>query len=66
MSDRTAWLIEINEPISGILYFQFEHDNDWTLDHEDACQFSRKQDAEKVIEHYGWTRAKAVEHMWPL
>ncbi len=27
--------------------------------------FTRKQDAESVIEYYGWTRAKAIEHCWP-
>lgn len=65
MSDYTAWLIEINDSAtSRPVYFHFEHDDDWTQDHDQACHFSRKQDAEKVIEHYGWTRAKAVEHMW--
>jgi hypothetical protein len=48
----------------GPLYFHFKHDDDWTKDHNEAVHFSRKQDAESVIEHYGWTRAKAVEHMW--
>lgn len=64
MADYTAWLIEINEPVSGPLYFQFQHDNDWTLDHDQACHFSRKLDAQNVIDHFGWTCANAVEHMW--
>lgn len=62
--DYSAWLIEMPERF-GPLYFHFEHDDDWTKDHDKACHFSRKEDAEKVIEHYGWTRAVAVEHMWP-
>lgn len=65
MSDYTAWLVEINEPVSGSVYYQMEDDNDWTSDHDKALHFSRKQDAEKIIAYYGWTRAKAIEHMWP-
>lgn len=64
MPDYSAWLIEMPERF-GPLYFHFEHDDDWTKDHDKACHFSRKEDAEKVIEHYGWTRARPVEHMWP-
>lgn len=65
MSEYKAWIIEINEPpMIGPLYFQFKFDDDWTTNHNKACQFSRKQDAESVIEHYGWTRANAVEHVW--
>lgn len=62
--DDTAWLIELSEP-DGPRYFQFEFDDDWTKDHDSAVHFSRRQDAEKAIEHYGWTRANAVEHCWP-
>ena len=65
MSDYSAWLVEINEPISGPLYYQLDDDNDWTIDHNEALHFARKQDAECVISYYGWTRATAVEHMWP-
>jgi hypothetical protein len=63
MRDYIAWLIE-NQG-SGPIYFQLEDDNDWTMDHNAALHFARKQDAEKVIAYYGWTAAKAVEHMWP-
>ena len=31
----------------------------------EAAHFGRKQDAEKMIAYYGWTRARAVEQMWP-
>jgi hypothetical protein len=64
MSDYTAWLIEIDEGAS-INYFQMVDDDDWTFDHNKAMHFGRKQDAQKVIEYYGWTRARVVEHMWP-
>ena len=62
--DYSAWLIEMPEQF-GPLYFQLEHDDDWTSDHNKACHFSRKEDAEKAIEYYGWTQMNAVEHMWP-
>jgi hypothetical protein len=69
-SDYSAWLIEINQsasvgPTSGPIYFQHAWDDDWTKDHDKATHFARKQDADSVIQHYGWTEAKAVEHMWP-
>ena len=63
-NDYMAWLVEMNEPL-GPMYFQLETDNDWTRDHDKALHFARKQDADCVIEYYGWTRAKAIEHMWP-
>src|SRR5689334_9483115 len=63
MADYTAWLIETDEGAS-INYFQMVDDDDWTFDHNKALHFGRKQDAEKMIAYYGWTRARAVEHMW--
>ena len=62
--DYMAWLIEISEP-SGPTYFQLKDDDDWTADHDAALHFGRRKDAEQVIQYFGWTRAKAVEHMWP-
>ena len=63
-SDRTAWLIEVSEP-EGPEYFQLVDDDNWSSDHDTALQFARKEDAEKYIADVGWTRARAVEHMWP-
>lgn len=64
MSDYTAWLVEMSERF-GPVYFQMVMDDDWTKDHDRALHLSRREDAERIIEHYGWTRAKAVEHSWP-
>lgn len=64
MTDYTAWLVEMmwgSDPV----YFQLAYDDDWTKDHDKALHFCRKVDAERCIEHYGWTMAKPVEHMWP-
>jgi hypothetical protein len=63
-ADETAWLIEMTVngvpncwgPIDGTL--------DFTPDHNTAIRFSRKQDAQAVIDDYGWTEVRAVEHMW--
>jgi len=61
--DYTAWLVEINWG-NDLVYFQLAHDDDWTKDHNKALHFCRRVDAERCIEHYGWTMAKPVEHMW--
>lgn len=67
--DYFAWLIEINDETGGPKYFSFADDDeegpDWLRDHNAALHFCRKADAEQLIEYFGWTRAKAVEHMWP-
>jgi hypothetical protein len=63
VADETAWLIELPEK-SGPKYFQPVWDDDWTPDVNKALRFARKEDAERYIEHVGWNRAKAVEHMW--
>src|SRR5882724_5039688 len=65
MPDYTAWLVEINDQPGGPIYFQLAHDDDWTKDHNAALHLSRCEDAERVIEYYGWTKAKAVKHIWP-
>lgn len=65
MGDYTAWLVEINDAVHGPEYFHLSDDDDWIKDHDKALHFARQVDAERVIEYYGWTRANAVEHLWP-
>ena len=65
-NDYTAWLIEISDEAAGPKYFQMSDDDDWTRDHNAALHLARKQDAESIINYYGWNRAHAVEHMWPV
>lgn len=62
--DYFAWLIEIQEA-AGPTYFQMVDDDDWTKSHDLALHFCRERDAQRVIEFFGWTRARAVEHCWP-
>jgi len=62
--DASAWLIEVSEP-EGPEYFQLVDDDNWSSDHDTALHFARKQDAEKYIADVGWTRARAIEHIWP-
>ncbi len=65
VSDRTAWLCEMNG--AAVNYAKInpdDYDEHWTDKVDDALQFARKIDAENYIAHYGWTHVKAVEHMW--
>lgn len=63
MPDETAWLVEINK--GGLpIYFQLKDDDDWTPDHNAALRLARREDAQQVIDYYGWTSAKPIEHMW--
>lgn len=62
---ETAWLVEAKSSVfRAPHYFQLEYDNDWTPDANKALRFSRRQDAETMIEHHGWTDAFASEHIW--
>jgi hypothetical protein len=58
--DEVAWLFELKGGVPT--YWTNE---DWTRDVEQAIRFARKQDAELIINDFGWTEAVAVEHMWP-
>lgn len=64
---ETAWLIE-RPSDDGPNYWGScpEEGVDWTRDHMAAMRFCRRQDAELLIEYYGWTddRIVAVEHQW--
>ncbi len=64
--EETGWLIEIVD--GGVPAYWGRGGEDgvlgWTADHIKALRFARKEDAEMVIEEYGWTRARAVDHMW--
>jgi hypothetical protein len=63
-SDETAWLIEF--PGQRPTYYGHSaEDGLWFgRDHLAAIRFSRKEDAQAVIDDIGWTEAKPVEHMW--
>lgn len=70
MADQSAWLIEFKPSVSRtpVYWGRTDCSEDGVLgmtpDHDAALRFTRKQDAEAVIEHYGWTEAFASEHMW--
>lgn len=67
-----AWLIELKSPppMQGPTYWGLDDDEaegvGWTRDHLRAQRFSRKEDAEMMIEYFGWTEATAVQHAWGL
>ncbi len=58
--DETAWLIEKQQNGGAIWYGV----NDWTNDPSNVVRFSRKQDAEAVINNWGMTDCIVTEHMW--
>lgn len=64
MTDYSAWLIEMQDGGRPV-YFHICDGDDWTDDHNAALHLARKDDAEKIIAYYGWTRAKPSEHLWP-
>lgn len=65
-----AWIVELKSPppMQGPTYWGLDDDEaegiGWTHDHLRAQRFSRKEDAEMMIEYFGWTEAHAVEHAW--
>ena len=66
MPDETGWLIEFSQRVSvqPTWYGKTDDGLGQTTDSLKAVRFSRKEDAEAVIEDMGWTEATASEHMW--
>lgn len=64
--DETAWLIEFFGHGSPAYYGKTEEGLGMTGDHSVAVRFARKEDADMVIDDFGWTRpnVQAIEHMW--
>jgi len=64
--DETGWLIELRG-LTPKWYGRVEGDDSllgWTTDSLSALRFSRREDAQVVIDDIGWTRAFPSEHMW--
>lgn len=63
---ETAWLIEFKSSVSARprYYGKTVEGFGMTEENLDAIRFTRKQDAEAVIEDNGWTEAAAMEHQW--
>lgn len=65
--EETAWLIELNQSVSHTPAWYGETVEGMlgvTTDSLKAVRFSRKQDAEAVMQDIGWTEAFVSEHMW--
>lgn len=64
----TGWLIEHWNSNGGIYlseWFDIKlEDALWTKESNQALRFSRKEDAEAVINYFGWTEAMPTEHQW--
>lgn len=66
MADEVGWLIEFDASVSRTpaYYGKTDEGLGMTTDHNAAIRFSRAQDAQTIIDDFGWTAAKPVEHAW--
>ena len=63
--DETGWLIEFSVGKGIPTYYGKTDDGlGQTNDHLAAVRFSRREDAQAVIDDIGWTDATPVEHLW--
>lgn len=65
---ESAWLIEFKQSVSNQPAWYGADDTEglgMVTNADNAIRFSRKVDAEKVIEGIGWTEAYPVELAWP-
>jgi hypothetical protein len=66
--DERAWLIELQDDGRPTYWARLDNEDGifgWSKDHDKAIRFCRAQDAQAIIDDYGWTEPKPVEHMWP-
>lgn len=61
-----AWLIERKHTMQEICeYLTVKHTGFyWTEDHKSAIRFARKEDADNMIDAFGWMGAYPAEHGW--
>ena len=68
MIEETGWLIELTQHAASAPTWWGRVDDEfvcgWTTDHAKAIRFARAIDAQAVIDEYGWTEARPVDHMW--
>ena len=68
MIEETGWLIELSQRAANVPTWWGRIDDEtvcgWTTDHAKAIRFARAVDAQAVIDDYGWTEARPVDHMW--
>lgn len=66
MIEETGWLIELQGEPTPTWWGRIDDDSvcGWTNDHAKAIRFCRSQDAQAIIDEYGWNRAIPTDHMW--
>ena len=67
MASEIGWLIELKPNVATSPTWYGENEEGvigWTRDHMLAVRFSRKDDAERIIQCEGLTGAFACEHAW--
>ena len=64
---ESGWLIENSQYGEGPHWWtgHMFDDDDWTKDSLQAVRFSRKEDAQKIIDYIGWNYGiTATAHQW--
>ena len=64
-----AWLIEMTDAGRPTYWCRLDDEDGvcgWSKDHDKALRFCRAQDAQAIIDEYGWTEPKPVEHAWDM
>ena len=68
MTEVSAWLIETNHLGAPAWWSRVDNEDDgvcgWSSDSLKAIRFARSQDAQAIIDYYGWNTAKPSDHLW--
>lgn len=68
MTEESAWLIEINYHGAPAWWSRVDNEDDgvcgWSHDSLKAIRFARAQDAQAIIDFYGWTEVVPTDHLW--
>lgn len=68
MTEESAWLIETKHLGAPAWWSRVDNEDDgvcgWSHNSLKAIRFVRAQDAQAVIDHYGWTEARPTDHLW--
>lgn len=62
---ETGWVLErADSPAAAPLYYApYQHGQQWTADHGEACRFARKIDASRLAAALG-VEVRVCEHVW--
>lgn len=68
MTEESAWLIETKHLGAPAWWSRVDNEDDgvcgWSHDSLKAIRFARAQDAQAIIDFYGWTEVVPTDHLW--